>query len=64
MLGFKKAEANSLVEERAAFYTDILGRKEGPTWQEANTALQQLMKDYAGVDVRSETLLKAGLKYL
>ena len=26
-------------------------------------ALQQIMKDYAGVVVRSETLLKAGLKY-
>ena len=27
-------------------------------------ALQQIMKDYAGVEVRSETLLSAGLKYL
>ncbi|MBW1801817.1 MAG: FAD-binding protein [Deltaproteobacteria bacterium] len=62
--GFEKAERNGLVEEHAAFYADTLGRREGPTWQEANMALQQIMKDYAGVDVRSETLLKAGLKYL
>ena len=39
-------------------------RKTGPNWKEANLALQQIMADYAGTDVRSETLLKAGLKYL
>ena len=39
-------------------------RESGPGWKEANLTLQQIMKDYAGVDVRSETLLKAGLKYL
>ena len=38
-------------------------RDSGPDWREANIALQQIMKDYAGVVVRSETLLKAGLKY-
>jgi len=34
------------------------------TSKEANLALQQIMNDYAGITVRSETLLKAGLKYL
>ena len=62
--GFKKAEESALVKERRTFYRNIIERESGPTWQEANVALQQIMKDYAGVDVRSETLLSAGLKYL
>jgi succinate dehydrogenase/fumarate reductase flavoprotein subunit len=41
-----------------------MGREEGPSWQEANLALQQIMNDYAGTAVRSETLMGAGLKYL
>jgi succinate dehydrogenase/fumarate reductase flavoprotein subunit len=41
-----------------------MDRKTGPSWKEANLALQQIMNDYAGVNVRSDSLLKAGLKYL
>jgi len=41
----------------------IRGREAGATWQEVNTALQQVMQDYAG-SVRSESVLKAGLKHL
>jgi succinate dehydrogenase/fumarate reductase flavoprotein subunit len=61
---FQKAEESRLVKERVKFYSEILERETGPSWKEANLALQQIMGDYAGVDVRSETLLKAGLKYL
>jgi len=42
---------------------EIISRKEGAEWREANVALQQVMQDYAGL-VRSETLLKAGLDYV
>ena len=42
----------------------MLERESGPDWKEANLALQQIMNDYAGVEVRSETLLTAGLTYL
>jgi len=52
------------VEESAEFYGSLLKRGAGPDWKEANLALQQIMNDYAGVDVRSETILSAGLKYL
>ena len=38
-------------------------REDGPDWKEANTLLQQIMWDYAGL-VRSETLLDAGLHAL
>jgi succinate dehydrogenase/fumarate reductase flavoprotein subunit len=64
MKGFQKAENNVRVKDRTKFYTEILERKSGPSWKEANLALQQIMNDYAGITVRSETLLKAGLNYL
>ena len=49
---------------RIKLYEQIMNRSSGPDWKEANLALQQIMGDYAGVSVRSDTLLKAGLKYL
>lgn len=61
---FHNAEKIPIVDEKTGFYAEILSRKEGPDWKEANLALQQIMNDYAGVKVRSETLLAAGLKYL
>lgn len=63
LTGFQKAEQNPLVNERACLYSGFVERQYGPSWKEANLALQQIMKDYAGTVVRSETLLKAGLKY-
>lgn len=42
-------------------------REGGPDWQEANSALNQIMDDYAPAGpykVRSESLLRAGLAYL
>ncbi len=61
---FQRAERSDLVEERVRFYSKLLARKYGPDWKEANLTLQQIMGDYASVNVRSETLLMAGLKYL
>ncbi|MBW2063489.1 MAG: FAD-binding protein [Deltaproteobacteria bacterium] len=61
---FKGAGRDHLVEERLKLYSEFLSRKSGPSWKEANLCLQQIMNDYAGVKVRSETLLKAGMKYL
>jgi succinate dehydrogenase/fumarate reductase flavoprotein subunit len=61
---FQKVEESAFVKDRADFYSEFSGRGWGPGWKEANLALQQIMTDYAGVEVRSETLLKAGLKYL
>jgi succinate dehydrogenase/fumarate reductase flavoprotein subunit len=62
--GFQKAEDSALVQDRAALYSEFIEGESGPGWQEANWALQQIMNDYAGPEVRSETLLSAGLKYL
>lgn len=52
--------------ERMEFYGRIYGRQ-GASWQEANFALQQIMTEYADCGphrLRSDSLLKAGLKYL
>jgi succinate dehydrogenase/fumarate reductase flavoprotein subunit len=40
-----------------------LRQETGPDWKEANLTIQQIMNYYAGVDVRSETLLTAGLTH-
>ncbi len=64
MKSFQRPEKSPLLDQVFGFYSRILERDSGPDWREANLALQQIMHDYAGVEVRSETLLRAGLKYL
>ncbi len=61
-------EDDAWVKERTAFYNSLCAEKRNSApWIEANKALQQITTDYAAAGpyrVRSETLLKAGLKYL
>lgn len=64
---FEPAEESLLIQEKREFYSELLNRESGtanPSWKEVNIALQQIMTDYAGVEVRSEHLFRAGLKYL
>jgi succinate dehydrogenase/fumarate reductase flavoprotein subunit len=56
-------EARTHIDARKSALQEMLGRKRGPGWKEANVALQQIMQDYAG-SVRSQTLLTAGLAHL
>ena len=51
------------LEASRELLSGLRGREDGPDWKEANTLLQQIMWDYAGL-VRSETLLDAGLHAL
>ncbi|MFC1946198.1 FAD-dependent oxidoreductase, partial [Chloroflexota bacterium] len=51
------------IEEKKAFFEEIMSREEGAPWQEAIAALQQVMQDYCGA-IRSEALLAAGLNTL
>jgi succinate dehydrogenase/fumarate reductase flavoprotein subunit len=53
-------ENKSEIEEKKAKLEEIRNRKDGPHWQEANSALQQIMMDYCGL-LRSEALLGAGI---
>lgn len=53
------------IEKCRLFYDDLMNRESGARWKELNLAVQQLMNDYAGVTyIRSESMLRAGLKYL
>jgi len=62
--GQPNAQNSAIVEEKRGLCAAMMERTAGASWQEANLALQQIMNDYAGVEVRSQTLLSAGLKYL
>ena len=55
---------HALIAEKVALYEQICSRKEGAYWKEANSTLQQIMNTYVGMNVRSETLMKSGIKYL
>jgi succinate dehydrogenase/fumarate reductase flavoprotein subunit len=54
---------SATINDRISVVEAMLSRTEGATWKEANTALQQLMSEYAG-PVRSESLLDQGLRNL
>ena len=65
--GTGRAEGSETVKRCADFYSELLGRDPGDgyaTWFEANVALGQIMSDYAGMEVRSGRLFRAGLIYL
>lgn len=55
--------AAHLIEKKKGLLEKVRNRETGATWQEVNTALAQVMYDYAGL-TRSESLLQAGLGYL
>jgi len=53
------------IKKCQTFYSTLLERETGATWEELNYAIQQIMQDYAGTpSPRSETKMTAGLKYL
>lgn len=53
-----------LIAQRIQFYNQLMERKTGAQWLEANSTLQVIMNDYVGLHVRSEDMLRAGIKYL
>ncbi|MFH1490481.1 MAG: FAD-binding protein [Pseudomonadota bacterium] len=57
------ADLQPLIEVKKKMLTALGTRKDGPDWKEVNTALQQIMFDYAG-EKRTTHLLEAGLRYL
>ena len=62
----ERTREDPLIAARLALYEKLLRRENGAPWQAFNIALQQLMNDYCppAPRVRSETLLRAGLKYM
>lgn len=66
-LDFSPAEKDEKLLEKMELLSAFMERPDGADWKEGNTALQQVMSDYAPAGphkVRSETLLSAGLTYL
>jgi len=59
----ESAKTTEMMKKKKAFLDEICQRKDGAGWKEVNIALQQIMSDYAG-NIRSETLLSAGLTHL
>ena len=56
-------EQKESIEKKKKQIDGLRGREQGPDWEEAQVALQQIMKDYAGA-IRNEALLKQGLSNL
>ena len=57
-------EDHPLVQERRDFYEAILNRQNGAHWKEVNSTLSHIMQDYLGTDLKSESMMTAGLNYL
>lgn len=53
-----------MIAQKQELYTRLMEGGTGAHWKEAASTLQNIMNDYAGLQVRSETLLTAGLTYL
>ncbi len=56
--------AHPEIQKHAALYEKLMCRKNGAYWLEANSTLQVIMNDYVGLKLRSEDMLRAGIKYL
>ncbi|MFZ7101536.1 MAG: FAD-binding protein [Peptococcaceae bacterium] len=63
-VGDYEVSNHPFISEKINFYKSLLTRETGAHWLESNSTLQQIMNDYVGLEVRSATLLNAGIKYL
>ncbi len=56
-------ETHEFIDRKKSIYEGFLTRKDGAGWKEVKIALQNIMGDYCG-RIRSESMLRAGLRYL
>lgn len=61
---FAAVEDHPLIRARQELYEKFLNRENGAHWKEANSMLAQIMQDYLGTDMKSGTMMTAGLTYL
>ena len=61
---FESVEDNPLIDREIKLFSEIIERKEGANWKEVNSTIQNIMNEYVGGEIRTETLITAGLKYL
>lgn len=60
----EEASHHPLVSQKLAWYDSMMDKKCGAHWKEALSTLQNIMNEYAGVDVQNEDMLKAGYTYV
>lgn len=56
--------SHPLIQQRVDFYSKLMNRENGANWLEANSTLQVIMQDYISLHVRSDDMMRAGMKYL
>ncbi len=56
-------DARTSIDNLKSVIDSLRGREDGPDWEEANIALQQVMTDYVG-KIRNEAVLSQGLSHL
>lgn len=61
---FNSSEKHLLIEQQRQYFSEIMDRENGLGWKEANLTVQQIMNDYVVKELRSRSLLNAGMKYL
>lgn len=53
-----------VIAQKQALYDSLMRRKGGAHWKEALSTLQNIMSEYASVDMQNENMLKAGYTYV
>ena len=53
-----------VIQQHVDMYNAFMNRPDGADWLEANSTLQVIMQDYVSLKVRSEDMLRAGIKYI
>lgn len=61
---FVSIKDNPLISSCQSRYSKFLSQENGANWKEANSMLAQIMQDYLGADLKSASMMTAGLKYL
>lgn len=56
--------AHPSIQEHIDRYNAFMNRPDGADWLEANSTLQVIMNDYVSLKLRSEDMMRAGIKYL
>ncbi len=60
----EEVAGHPLIQKTIDRYNMFMNRENGADWLEANSTLQVIMNDYVSLKLRSEDMLRAGIKYL
>lgn len=60
----EEVKDNPVIVHVEGLCRDMLSREEGASWKEVSSTLQNIMNDYLGDKVRTDSLMTAGLRYI